>query len=155
MKYKHINMQETESPIAKLVMDRIRKEEPWSFSHANHLFHISYRAVRWLTALGILLLTLSLLLFLAGLRGNIGAKVVDHPMNSIHQITGVGDIGYADSNASTLAITLDDMVASIGDAFMISSYHGAKSLNFPLLISVFIFFEVLLLMNWITRHQKS
>lgn len=154
MKYKDIHIRENESPLAKMVMDRIRKEEPWSFSQTNQLFHISYRAVRWLTALGILLLTLSLVLILAGLNGSIGAKAADHSYSSIHQITGVGDIGYADSNSTSLTVTIDDMVASIGDAFMISGYQGAKSLNFPLLISVFIFFEVLLLMNWITRHQE-
>lgn len=154
MKYKDINIQETESPIAKMVMDRIRKEQPWSFSQTNQLFHISYRAVRWLTALGILLLTLSLFLFLAGLNGSLDTKAVNQPQSSIHQISGVGDIGYVDSKTTSVAITLDDMVASIGDAFMISGYQGAKSLNFPLLISVFIFFEVLLLMNWITRNQK-
>lgn len=154
MKYKDIHIQETESPIAKMVMDRIRKEEPWSFPQANQLFHISYRAVRWLTALGILLLTFSLFLFLAGLNGSIGSNGFDHAQSSIHQITGVSDISYADSNSSSLVVTLDDMVVSIGDAFMVSSYQGAKSLNFPLLISVFIFFEALLLMNWITRYQK-
>ncbi len=155
MKYKNHNLQHAETPISKLVMERIRQEEPWSFAQSNHLFHMSYRMVRWLTALGLLLLTLSLFLLLTGLSGNASTKTGESSSNSINQISGVGDIGYADTNSTSFTFTVDDMVASIGDAFMISGYQGAKTLNFPLLISVFIFFEVLLLMNWITRHSKS
>lgn len=155
MKYKDLNIHDGESPIAKLVMERIRREEPWSFSNGNQLFQLSLRSIRWLTALGIILLTLSLFLLIAGLSGKIGNQMGEESTYAVNQITGIGEIGYAESNSAAFSLSVDDMVASIGDAFMISGYHGSKSLNFPLLISVFIFFEVLLLMNWITRYSKS
>lgn len=155
MKYNDHYIQEGESRISKRVMERIRQEEPWLFPQDNQLIPISYRTIRVLTAIGILLLTLSLVLFLAGLNGKVNSNMNENASYALHQITGVGEIGYVDSKSSTTSLSIDDMVASIGDAFMISGNHGTKSLNFPLLVSVFIFFEVLLLMNWITRYPKA
>lgn len=151
MKHKTLDRQDGESAIAKMVMDRIRREDPWAFSQADQIFHISMRTVRWLTALGLVLLTMSLVLLLAGLNGSFGNHV---DSNAHSHIIGVGEIGYAEYNPASQSISLNDMVASIGDVFMISGDQGSKSINFPLLISVFIFFEVLLLMNWITRNSK-
>lgn len=146
-------MHRNDSSIAKLVMDRIRREEPWAFSQRDHSFQISLHTARWLTALGILLLTISLLFFAFGLSGKFDAAKEPTSFN-INQVIGVGEIGYADSGSTSLSLVVDDMVASIGDAFMIAGNHGSKGLNFPLLISIFIFFEVLLIMNWITRLSK-
>lgn len=153
MSAKDFHSQEGGSKIAKIVMDRIRKEQPWAFAPEHELFHISVKAVRWLTALGILLLTLSLVFVLAGMTGKIDFTK-DQSTYAVKQISGVTEIGYLDSNTSTLSVSLNDMVASIGDMFMLSSNSGVKSINYPLLLSIFIFFEVLILMNWITRQSK-
>lgn len=153
MSAKEIHSQDGGSKIAKVVMARIRKEQPWSFAPEYELFHISLKAVRWLTALGIVLLTLSLVFVLAGLTGKMDLGK-DHSTYTVNQISGITEIGYLDSSTSSLTLSLDDMVASIGDVFMLTGNNGTKSLNYPLLLSIFIFFEVLILMNWITRQSK-
>lgn len=153
MSSKDFHSQDGGSKIAKLVMDRIRKEQPWSFTPEYELFQISLKAARWLTALGIVLLTLSLVFVLAGMSGKIEVNATSSTY-TVKQISGITEIGYLDSNTSSTSVSLNDMVASIGDVFMLSGNDGSKTLNYPLLISIFIFFEVLILMNWITRQSK-
>lgn len=155
MNYEDRCDKEAEISIAQAVMERIRKEDPWAFPQTTQAYYISVHAIRWLTALGILMLTLCLFFFLESISNQNDEEGVAKPGQVYKQVVGVGEIGYADSSATSLkSISVEDMVASIGEAFMLHSSNGDKTLNFPLIAAFFIFFEVLLLMNWLTRNAK-
>jgi hypothetical protein len=144
-----------ESSIAKSVMERIRREERWAYSQVEQNITYSKQTLIWVTGIGLAILLTCVYLFINGLSAIKGQEHED-PTQRISAYIGSGDIGYADTSINeSFTFSLEGVVASIGESLMVGGRMVEQTVNFPLLISFFVFLQILLLMNWFNRNVDN
>lgn len=146
-------VQETNNPVSRQVMDRIYAKEGWLRPVSEHIYEISYRLRRNL----LVMISVFITLFLFGLIYPLFHTYTSasHTLKpEVHSIEGVQPLTAASENVSSAASTVPNGVASLSDLPMLKMGPIHTVPDYLIALSFLGLTSTMLIMNWLIRTRS-